>query len=228
MTPQSEGTYSNSSSKRKMDEDQEMDAEQGTFVAQDNVKRESDSSLNQVQSRSPQQAPQQPPQTVPKKRVRYTEPPIWAQSVRVKGLPGVANRGALKSNGKQPAEITPIVTTSSPLAKQNGISHAPVAEFESDKARVSKILGPWEESIIGIKPIEQMTKLVADFLYGNVVSRNDFGELSSRGIEVEIEAKLGQLVDKDTNDRIRLPIRSECVLMESRSNFRSTMTEVCT
>jgi polynucleotide 5'-triphosphatase len=69
--------------------------------------------------------------------------------------------------------------------------------------------------------------LVADFLYMNVVSRDDIGELSSRGIEVEIEAKLGQLIDKDTNERYRLPVMSECLLAENqRVSFRSSMTEV--
>ena len=90
----------------------------------------------------------------------------------------------------------------------------------------SKLLGPWEESIIGKKPSEQITKLVADFLYMNVVSRGDLGELSSRGVEIEIEAKLGQLIDRETNERYFLPVRSECILAESaRVGFRSSMTE---
>jgi mRNA capping enzyme, beta chain len=72
-----------------------------------------------------------------------------------------------------------------------------------------------------------MTKLVADFLYLKVVSRGDLGELASRGVEIEIEAKLGQLIDKDTNERYSLPVISECILAENaRLGFRSSMTEV--
>jgi polynucleotide 5'-triphosphatase len=92
----------------------------------------------------------------------------------------------------------------------------------------SRLLGPWEKSITGHKPFEQMTKIVADWLYVNVVSRSDVGELASRGVEVEIEAKLGQLIDKDTSQRFQLPVMSECVLAENgRVGFRSSMTEVC-
>jgi hypothetical protein len=91
----------------------------------------------------------------------------------------------------------------------------------------SRILGPWEKSITGKKPFEQMTKIVADWLYVNVVSRNDLGELASRGVEVEIEAKIGQLIDKDTNQRFTLPVLSECLVAENpRIGFKSSMTEV--
>ena len=39
-------------------------------------------------------------------------------------------------------------------------------------------------------------------------------------VEIEIEAKLGHIVDKETNERYRLPVKTECVLMEnSRVGF---------
>ncbi len=103
---------------------------------------------------------------------------------------------------------------------------APSVELPSNHP--SALLGPWEQSITGKKPFEQMTKLVADFLFMNVVSRGDLGELASRGVEIEIEAKLGQLIDKETNERYYLPVGSECILADSaRVGFRSSMTEVC-
>jgi hypothetical protein len=72
-----------------------------------------------------------------------------------------------------------------------------------------------------------MTKLVADFIYLNVLNRGDLGELASRGVEIEIEAKLGQLINKETNERYELPVKSECILADSaRVGFRSSMTEV--
>ncbi|RQM08422.1 hypothetical protein DH86_00000448 [Scytalidium sp. 3C] len=71
-----------------------------------------------------------------------------------------------------------------------------------------------------------MTKLLADWIYLKVVSRADIGELSSRGVEVEIEAKLGQLIDSDTNQRYYVPVQSECILSETgRVRFVSSMTE---
>lgn len=61
----------------------------------------------------------------------------------------------------------------------------------------------------------------------NVVAREDLGELASRGVELEIEAKLGQLINKDTNERFWLPVQSECILADNgRTGFKSSMTEV--
>ena len=92
----------------------------------------------------------------------------------------------------------------------------------------SVLLGPWEKSIIGTKPYDAMAKAVADWLYHHVVDRQDIGELTSRGVEVEIEAKLGQLFDRDTGVRYQLPIMTEVVLPEiNRIQFKSSMTEVC-
>lgn len=91
----------------------------------------------------------------------------------------------------------------------------------------SLLLGPWEKSIIGAKPYDSAAKAVADWLYGLVVNRQDFGELSTRGVEIEIEAKLGQLVDTDTSVRYQLPILNEVILREmKRIRFESSMTEV--
>src|ERR1019366_7665904 len=153
----------------------------------------------------------------PKKRIRYTEPPIWAQSVRNKAL---ANRGPMKVNGKQPATMAPSHSAPSPAVRETNGNHQPspavVRAGPSDPPHASHLLGPWEESITGKKPFEQMTKLVADFLYMNVIDREDIGELSSRGIDVEIEAKLGQIIDKETNERLRLPVMSECLLQDNQ------------
>jgi hypothetical protein len=88
-------------------------------------------------------------------------------------------------------------------------------------------LGQWEPSITGQQPYEEVSKIVADWLFVHVVNRADAGELSSRGVEVEIEAKLGQLIDKDINQRFFLPVQSECILQDKgRTGFRSSMTEV--
>jgi hypothetical protein len=88
-------------------------------------------------------------------------------------------------------------------------------------------LGPWEPSIIGYRPYEEVPKRVADWLFHQVVTRLDAGELASRGVEIEIEAKLGQLIDKGTNERFRLPIESECILSNTaKVLFKSSMTEV--
>jgi polynucleotide 5'-triphosphatase len=101
-------------------------------------------------------------------------------------------------------------------------SPVPQVEFRGDGP-----LGPWEPSITGFRPFEEVSKLVADWLFVQVVTRADAGELASRGVQIEIEAKLGQLIHKDTNERFYLPVQSECILADSRQiTFRSSMTEV--
>ena len=114
---------------------------------------------------------------------------------------------------------------SSPVVKTTTNSNRQVLPGEVSHPKL--VLGPWEHSITGDLVSQQMTKLVADFFFLNVVQRDDLGELASRGVEIEIEAKLGQLIDQDTNVRYFLPVRSECILAEnSRLRFESSMTEV--
>jgi hypothetical protein len=54
------------------------------------------------------------------------------------------------------------------------------------------------------------------------------GEIQSRGVKFEIEAKFGMLIDKNTQQRVELPVQSECVLTEGGNwlGFRSSMTEL--
>jgi hypothetical protein len=88
-------------------------------------------------------------------------------------------------------------------------------------------LGPWEASITNSVPQEGFTKAVADFLFQYVVLNPDLNEIQSRGVKFEIEAKFGTLINKDTNQRVSLPVVSETVLTDSGNwlGFRSSMTE---
>jgi hypothetical protein len=48
--------------------------------------------------------------------------------------------------------------------------------------------------------------------------------------EFEIEAKIGNIVSQDTNERIELPVMSEAIFNKNRfgpTRFASTMSEVC-
>ena len=96
-------------------------------------------------------------------------------------------------------------------------------------------LGPWEPNILNFIPHEEITKAVSDFLFTEVVLRNDVGVVSNHGVHsqdavLEIEAKIGQIIDRNTNDRLRIPVLSECVLCGNdpsiRTTFKSSMTEV--
>jgi len=209
--------------KRKMD-DREAPVEQPRRVEQYDVKPQVN---GDYQSNPAVSSPQQPA----KKRVRYTEPPIWAQSItgRTKNSFGAANR---KLNGRQSTFTQQPAPAASAFIKSETNGHRQAtpstdrSAMENDSVTGS-LLGAWEPSIMGTKPIEEMTKVVADFLWGLVVSRPDIGELASRGVEIEIEAKLGQLINKETNIRYQLPIATECIVQDpQRMTFRSSMTEV--
>ena len=58
-----------------------------------------------------------------------------------------------------------------------------------------------EPSITNILPSEELTRFISDFIFLN---------LNEEGVEnLEIEAKLGRIIDVNTNDRIRLPVETE-------------------
>jgi hypothetical protein len=96
-------------------------------------------------------------------------------------------------------------------------------------------LGPWEPSITNMIPYEEMTRRIMDFLFMEVVERKDVGGSATgtapvSGAQLEIEAKLGQIIDRNTNERLRLPVLTECIFNKDhpsfRTLFRSSMTEV--
>lgn len=161
-----------------------------------------------------------------RKRVRYTEPPIWARSIRTHGFEIVSKHSLAQAKEKQLSdEAIPFQTSQRIKSNGNGadLMHIRTPAIDSHPCA---ILGNWEESITGKKPIEHMTKVLADFLYLHVVSRSDLGELFTKGVQIEIEAKLGEIIDRDTNQRYFLPVRSECILAEDlRTGFKSSMTE---
>lgn len=173
-----------------------------------------------------------------RKRQRHEEPPIYARSVKAnRGHPMLAskrppvNRAAtvkqelIDAQIKGPAQIPPLII------KDESNGHPPPGPdillpkaqptFENDGP-----LGPWEPSILNIVPAEELTREISNFLFAEVVSRDDVGS----GAVIEIEAKLGQLIDKNTNDRLRLPVATECILSKTdpnlRISFKSSMTEV--
>lgn len=212
-----------------------------------------------------QQGQKRPPQPLdtergemerPKKRKRYTKDniPIWARSwpqfVAFKkknpggvyyGIP-VDSIGAPVLNRQSAPPPQANGTNSRPQTQQpqqqpqtNGAGAAG-GNKPSKEEETSAILGfPWSESIADVSATGSITKEIADFLYLFVVNRNDWNQLQSQKIAVEVEAKLGTLVDKSTNQRLDLPIASEAALaagygggpagMGSKVQFRSEMPE---
>lgn len=177
------------------------------------------------------------PSNIRKKRIIWHEEPIWAKSARMLGkqLPSHPNFVLQKRihshlNGGKPEGIPPKARSrnASPEAvksQPHRVSQpGPLVPPESGP---QDLLGSWEASITGMKPYEEASKTVADFLFLNVANNPDFQEITSRGIKFEIEAKLGKLIDKDTNHRVDRQVASEAILEDTgRTAFKSSMTEV--
>lgn len=192
------------------------------------------------------------PIEAPKKRRRNDPLPIFARSARKEMMTNKQHNQSVGSQPvlarQEPASIRP----STPPPEQLGLSTVknlkqgtnghlnPIGESNIStltKTADAGPLGDWEENILNTRPSEESVKAIMDFLYREVVGRPDVGVGpagggSSKGAMMEIEAKIGQLIDKNTNERLRLPILTECVLNRDdpvlRVNFKSSMTEVPT
>lgn len=193
------------------------------------------------------------PQRPAKKRTRYDEPPIFARkaSRSTSSSPVVLNRRHLG----QGASVTSAGPVKSEQSKDGGtVSSAQPVDSQSvlpDRHNTSPFahegpsvtlpqgqpalmddgpLGPWEPSITNVIPSEEITRKIMDFLFLEVVERKDVDDGPIPGVQLEIEAKLGQLIDKNTNERVRLPVLTECIFNKDhpswRTSFRSSMTEV--
>ena len=176
---------------------------------------------------------------------RWEDVPVFAQSIRgpqrtmelfQQNLSGI-NRGL---------PIAPPTVTPRPINNTNGTSRTsgPAPTQSSPLNDVSAPdpshpddgpLGPWEHTFTNIIPADEVTKLVADFLFPNVVLNNEVGVAPAGGgrglgAVLEIEAKIGRLIDKNTNDRLQMPVMNECVISHTDPNlrvaFESSMTEV--
>ena len=165
-----------------------------------------------------------------RKRTRHTEPPIYARRAS-------RSNPTVPSGRQPPVKKTPMVKAESSIANTPSLpttvntpstngSLLPPAALEVGPTKM-------EPSILNTIPYEEVTRLVSDFLFTEVVLRDDVAAGSAganQGAVLEIEAKLGQLIDKNTNDRLRLPVMSECIISKGDPNlrhiFKSSMTQV--
>ncbi|KAI9885437.1 MAG: hypothetical protein M1823_002743 [Watsoniomyces obsoletus] len=171
-----------------------------------------------------------------KKRARRDEPPIYARKVgqvvpsRSSSSVGPRNKrpggGTSISSGKVDAHSP---TKDGQQAATSTHEDGGVALPQGQPSLTDEgPLGPWEPSITNVIPYEEITRKIMDFLFMEVVERKDVG-VNTGAAQLEIEAKLGQLIDKNTNERIRLPVLTECIFNKDhpswRTAFRSSMTE---
>ena len=177
-----------------------------------------------------------------RKRRRFEEIPIFARSCREPLGAGSRSRAPTNKARSPVRKAThpsqPNQPVTRPLKQElNGhsvlVNDVPLSNAHSIGLD-SGLLGPWEDSITNTIPSDEYLRQLSDFLYKEVVGRLDVdvgpaGGGSNSGAVIEIEAKIGQLIDRNTNTRLRLPVRTECIITNDsglRVNFKSSMTEV--
>lgn len=185
-----------------------------------------------------------------RKRRRYNEPPIFAQKCnRTRGtgpvipnkLPPIPKHARDSPSNPWAARIRSSIANA-PAVPARAKSQAPSKNHAGEATPVNGppahphapqppqpgLLGPWEPSITGYIPHEDVTKMVCDFLFQHVVLRNDASagpagsSAAGQGAIVEVEAKLGQHMDLDRGDRLYLPIMTESILNRDNPRFRTS------
>ena len=199
------------------------------------------------------------PEQPSRKRPRHDEPPIFARKAS-RGNPLLPNKRPSAPKPATPAKQElllkqepmeakpPAALASSLAASREGTNgHAlPSHDIPLPKGQPELgdqgPLGPWESTILGtIIPYEDLTRTISDWLFQQVVTREDVGtgpaggapgQAPGQGAILEIEAKIGQIIDLNRGERLRLPVLTECVVSQNdpsiRTKFESSMTEVRT
>ena len=171
----------------------------------------------------------------PRKRPRRDEIPIFARSAR-RGKPivfdtlGPAPRPHRSSPVPKPQRDSPAPNPRrhSPAPKRD-YEHAPVTNgqaFPHSLDEPYKPLPPGKEpSITNVIPYEDLVRQICDWISYQIAGKTP----PTDDAEFEIEAKLGSIVDRDTRERVRLPVSSEAIVDTTQLGqiqFASTMDEV--
>ncbi|KAL8767293.1 MAG: hypothetical protein Q9209_006131 [Squamulea sp. 1 TL-2023] len=162
----------------------------------------------------------------PWKRYRNGEVPIFAQQFDRRG--GSSKKGRRQVMSKSPSFIKqePTNSVSHPSVKQQQTNGHDVSSMDGVRLMegANELLTPWEPTMTNIIPSEELTRTIMDHLIATVHPMNE-----SVLDMVEIEAKIGQITDKDTNARVRIPVMTETLLDRNNpslhTKFESSMTE---
>ncbi|KAH9002556.1 mRNA capping enzyme [Lactarius hatsudake] len=91
----------------------------------------------------------------------------------------------------------------------------------NSKAATSSILPPLSLSILGVEPLDEFIREIADFIHHLITTRPP--DLQG---EIEVEAKIGVIKDRGTGSRLQLPVLVETILAPKAADchFESNMT----
>ncbi|KAG6902528.1 hypothetical protein C0995_015346 [Termitomyces sp. Mi166 len=107
-------------------------------------------------------------------------------------------------------------SASPPPMKRARLTQSPIASTTNGHMRDSQPLPPLSLSILGVEPLDEFIKEIADFVHHMIVNRPDVAGT------VEVEAKIGVLRDKANGQRIGLPVLVESNSIDCR--FESNMS----
>jgi hypothetical protein len=154
------------------------------------------------------------------KRIRQEEPPVWARRIHYGDLRPMQKYAIKPTHGQRPVTNNKTRVPSVSDAGPNGtIQQNPTQRpWESDNPART------EPSLDNNVPYLEFNRVIADFLHDNILEPipPELGVL-------EIEARLGVLIDPNTGDRYKLPILSETPIepeMGSHLRFESIMSVV--
>lgn len=82
--------------------------------------------------------------------------------------------------------------------------HSPPPGSTNGNGHSSDVMPPLSLSILGVEPLDEFTMEIADFIHHHIANRPP-------GLtgHVEVEAKLGVLKGKGTDQRLALPVLTE-------------------
>ncbi|KAH7058687.1 CYTH-like domain-containing protein [Macrophomina phaseolina] len=179
-------------------------------------------------SPAPQASPAPPPKSASVSAPRTPrEVPPWARRFDWIALQRGEVRQAHIPERPPPPQQLPI--SQQPIS-QKPIGQQPIPRQPSAPPPLDSI-GGLEPSLTNVQPYDDVVRKVCDFLWSTVVEREDLHggvpEGAHPNIKLEIEGKLGTLVDRNTNERVNLPILTQAVsaLPTTKLGFESHMNE---
>ncbi|KZP18893.1 mRNA capping enzyme [Athelia psychrophila] len=78
-------------------------------------------------------------------------------------------------------------------------------------------LSPLSHSILGVEPLDEFIREIADFIHHMIVTRSDIG---SSDAKVEVEMKVGVIRDRTSGQRLKLPVLVETILAPDSMDIR--------
>ncbi|THZ86599.1 mRNA triphosphatase CET1 [Aureobasidium pullulans] len=207
-------------------------------------------SVSQSTLKRPAESEPDAPLLIKKTKKRYAEPPVWARYApsnprynaeveRALGPPPDPTQARRPSprpalqvvTPQQNSQFTPQPQQQPPaLAQPNGHGPPPTVNGHGPAtAAMHPYLGPWESCIRGnIHQPDAFLTQIEKYLFDEMLIRPDVGVGDATSGALEIEAKLGTLIDRNTEQRVQLPVLTPVVLdrnMSTRLRFESMMTE---